>query len=248
MTTEDKFQIRLPSNTETLNLNDEYFYVEFDGKEQKIGIHEYEKIYKIPGLYEHIVSRTLKCTSPQVVTELLIEQIHQSGGRLTDQTVLDFGAGVGLVGEIMARKGARTIIGFDIAPEADIAARRDYPGVYEKYYVADICKLNPALYRQLKDRHFSCLLCVGSLACGHVTGNVFTRAFNLIDSGGWVAFNVLKDFYTGDRPSGLSELIQRMKSSNIFEIKVAHEYRHRYLMNGTPVINVAIIGRKLAGI
>jgi 2-polyprenyl-3-methyl-5-hydroxy-6-metoxy-1,4-benzoquinol methylase len=248
MMTEDKFQIRLPANAETLNLNDEYFHVEFDGKEQIIGIHEYEKIYRIPGLYEHIVSRTLKCTSPRVVTELLLDQIHQSGGRLADHTVLDFGAGVGLVGDILSHKGARTIIGFDIAAEAAVAAQRNYPGVYEEYYVGDICRLKPDLHRELKDRHFSCLLCVGSLACGHVTGDVFTRAFNLIDSGGWVAFNVLKDFYTGDRSSGLSELIQRLKASNIMEIKVAHEYRHRYLMNGTPVFNVAVIGRKAADI
>ncbi len=246
--TNETFQVRLPVNTESLNLNDEFFYVEFNGKEKKIGIHEYEKIYKIPGLYEHIVSSTLECTSPRVVTELLIDQIHHSGGRLSDLSVLDFGAGVGLVGDILARKGVRTIVGFDIADEAAVAARRDYPGVYEKYYVADICRLNPDFHRELKDRHFSCLLCVGSLACGHATGDVFTRAFNLIDSGGWVAFNILREFYTGDRSSGLSELIQRLKTSNIMEIKVAHEYRHRYLMNGTPVLNVAVIGRKSADI
>ena len=58
------FQVRLPDDAKGLKLDDEYFFVEYRGNEQKIGIHEYEKIYRIPGLYEYIVSHTLQCVSP----------------------------------------------------------------------------------------------------------------------------------------------------------------------------------------
>ena len=139
------FQVRLPADAKGLKLDDEYFYVEYKGKEQKIGIHEYEKIYEIPGLYEHIISRILKCVSPRVVSDLLTEQIVETGGSLADLSVLDFGAGVGLVGEILARKGVRSIVGLDIIAEAAIAAQRDKPGVYAKYYVEDVCNLSTAV-------------------------------------------------------------------------------------------------------
>lgn len=50
LVTDYGFQVRLPADAKGLKLDDEYFYVEYRGKEQKIGIHEYEKIYEIPGL------------------------------------------------------------------------------------------------------------------------------------------------------------------------------------------------------
>jgi 2-polyprenyl-3-methyl-5-hydroxy-6-metoxy-1,4-benzoquinol methylase len=246
--TDFNFQVRLPVDAVGLSLDDEYFHIETNGKEHKIGLHEYENIYNIRGLYEYIVSRTLKCVSPEVVSGLLVEQILQSGIGLADISVLDFGAGVGLVGDILARKGVRSIVGLDITAAAAIAARRDYPGVYAEYYVEDVCTLSTAVRKELLDRQFNCLICVGSLACGHISGDVFAQAFNLIDTGGWVAFNILKESYTGQKASGLSELIHRIKESNILEVMVVHEYRHRYLMNGTPVNNVAVIGRKSADI
>jgi SAM-dependent methyltransferase len=239
-----EFQVRLPADVKGLNLNDEYFYVEYNGKEQKIGIHEYEKIYRIPGLYEYIVSHTLQSVSPEVVSGLLVEQILQSGNRLSDLSVLDFGAGVGLVGEILARKGVRSLVGLDITAEAAIATQRDYPEVYAKYYVEDVCNLSPTVRRELEDKRFNCLICVGSLACGHVSADVFTQAYNLIETGGWIAFNILKESFSGQASSELSDLIHGINESNIFEIKVIHEYLHRYLMNGSQVKNVAVIGRK----
>jgi len=238
------FQVRLPAVAKGLKLDDEYFYIEYKGKEQKIGIHEYEKIYEIPGLYEYIISHILKCVSPQVVSDLLIDQVIESGGSFFDLSVLDFGAGVGLVGEILARKGVRSIVGLDITAEAAIAARRDYPGVYDRYYVEDVCNLSTGIRRELEDRRFNCLTCVGALACGHISADVFVQAYNLIDTGGWIAFNILKESFAGQASSGLSDLIHGISDSKIFEIKIIHEYRHRYLMNGTQVNNVAVIGRK----
>jgi hypothetical protein len=246
--TEYGFQVRLPADAQGLKLDDEYFFVVYKGIEQRIGIHEYKKIYRIPGLYEHIVSRTLKCVSPQVVSDLLTEQVVETGGSLTDLSILDFGAGVGLVGEILARKGVRSIVGLDLTTEAAIAAQRDYPGVYAKYYVEDVCNLSTAVRRELEDRRFNCLTCVGVLACGHVSADVFVQAYNLIDTGGWIAFNILKESFAGQASSGLSDLIHGISDSKIFEIKIIHEYRHRYLMNGRSVNNLAVIGRKSADI
>ena len=111
--------------------------------------------------------------------------------------MLDFGAGVGLVGEILVRKGVRSIVGLDITAEAAVAAQRDYPGIYAKYYVEDVRSLTAAVRKELEDRRFNCLICVGSLACGHVSADVFIQAYNLIDTGGWIAFNILKRGFYG---------------------------------------------------
>ena len=48
-----------------------------------------------------------------------------------------------MVGKALADLGGKSIVGIDIMPEVKVAAEREYPGVYENYYVEDLSKLLP---------------------------------------------------------------------------------------------------------
>lgn len=246
--TEPRFQVRLPANVDSLTPDDEYFYVVWNDEEQKIRLHDYAKIYKIPGLYEYIISDILKCVSHEVVSELLIQQILRCKERLSDLTVLDFGAGTGMVGETLTRKGVKSIVGIDIVEEAAIAAQRDHPGVYEKYYVEDACNLGRNVRQELENKRFNCLVCVSSLAPGHILPDAFIHAYNLITNGGWIAFNILGALFEERGPPGPFNIFDRIIESKTLEVKVRQSYCHRLRMDGTPFTNVAIIGKKAADI
>ena len=71
------FHVRLPAEVAELTMDNEFFFVKLRGKEQKIRLHEYGKIYKIKGLYEYVVSHLLKCVSPEVVADLLIANVNK---------------------------------------------------------------------------------------------------------------------------------------------------------------------------
>ena len=240
----EKFHVRLPAEVDELTLDNEFFFVKWQGKEQKIRLNEYGKIYNIKGLYEYVISHLLKCVSPEVVTDLLITNVNQAKENLPDLKVLDFGAGSGLVGEILTNKGVKSIVGIDIIKEAAIAAKRDHPGVYEEYYIEDVCKISRSTHKKIENQKFNCLICVSSLAYGHILPEAFIHAFNLITNGGWIAFNLLHKFFKQRAPEGPFNIIHQIIESKILEVKIIRPYRHRFLMNGEAIENVAIIGRK----
>ena len=246
--TKQEFQVRFPDDADGLTPNEEYFYVIWNGREQKIRLQDYARVYKIPGLYEYIVSDILKCVSHEVVAELLVQQILNGQERLSDLTVLDFGAGTGLVGESLKGRGVQSIVGIDIVEEAAIAAQRDHPGVYEKYYVEDTCNLSPGVRQELENKKFNCLVCVSSLAPEHILPDAFIQAYNLIARDGWIAFNIPGSLVEERGAAGPFNIVDRIIDAKSLKVKVQQSYCHRMLMDGRPFTNVAIIGKKAADI
>ena len=102
-----------------LSQDEVYFYLlNAQGEKTKLRLHEYERIYRIPGLYEQVVYDRLKCQSPSTVTNVLKYSLSQSEQRLSELRVLDLGAGNGMVGEELKKHGVSRLIGVDIIPEA----------------------------------------------------------------------------------------------------------------------------------
>ncbi|HEY2637867.1 MAG TPA: hypothetical protein VGI54_10785, partial [Solirubrobacteraceae bacterium] len=105
-----------------------------DGREETMRLHEYERVYAIPGLYEEVVQRRLECASP---TRLADEVVAAAG----DGAVLrafDLGAGNGVLGEELAARGASALVGSDNIAAARDAARRDRPDLYPDYLVGEL--------------------------------------------------------------------------------------------------------------
>jgi hypothetical protein len=222
--------------------------LERDGQTEQVAVHDYETIYKIPGLYERLIVEALQCVSHEVMPTLLAQTVAQSGTRMTDLNVLDFGAGSGLVGVVLARLGVKRIFGLDIVPEARSATLRDHPNIYHAYIIGDICRLEPADQAVLSRLKPNCMISVSAIGLGaHISPTALTCAINLMPPGSWIAFNLNASFLDPDSRTGYAVAFEQLTSSTQLVIHVQHTYQHRILTDGSPLFYTAIIGQKQAG-
>lgn len=113
-----------------------FFLVESD-RRLELRFHDYDQIYLRPGLYEQLFYDRLQCASPKKVGQILKQSLDAAEQTFTELRVLDFGAGNGMMGEVLKSYGVSRLIGADLIPEARDAAYRDRPEVYDEYFVAD---------------------------------------------------------------------------------------------------------------
>ncbi len=236
------YTIRFPEVNE-IEQGEEFFFLTKNDQTEKIGFHDYDKIYDTPGLYEHLFYDRYGCNSPEVVCSLLHDHMEKMDDA-PDLRVFDVGAGNGMVGEQLMERGADTVVGIDIIEEAASALDRDRPGIYKDYHVADLTQLPRDLYQSLERQDFNCLTVVAALGFGDIPPMAFARGYNLVSSPGWVAFNIKEDFVCDEDSTGFCKLIDRMEDENIMEIQARHRYRHRFCQDGTPLYYYALVGQK----
>lgn len=238
------FEISFPEQADrALDQDEEWCEVRLDGVSRRIRFHDYDEIYEIPGLYERIFYDELDCVSPQTVCSLLAECMEAEGADPGDLRVLDLGAGNGMVGEELDRRGVDTIVGADLIEEAAAAAERDRPGIYDDYVVADFTDLSDEELGDLRRHRFNSLVTVAALGFGDIPQEVFTQAYELIEPGGWLAFNIKEDFLE-DGESSYSRLLEEARENDSIEVLAEHRYRHRRSISGEPLYYIAIIARK----
>jgi SAM-dependent methyltransferase len=229
---------------ELLDQDHEWCEVTIDGRTERIRFHDYDRIYSIPGLYEHLFYEELECCSPEVVCGLLGDELASEGVDPKELSVLDLGAGNGMVGERLREMGVPEIVGIDLLPEAKMAAQRDRPGLYRDYMVLDLCDLSDESRRELRSHRFNCLATVAALGFGDIPPRAFAEAFNLVADGGWIAFNIKEHFLDDGDPTGFSRLIGRLLATGIVEQRAEKVYCHRLATNGDELNYVAIVGVK----
>ena len=233
---------------ELLDQDVEWCRVTVGGETREIRFHDYHEIYAIPGLYEFLFYERLKCCSPEVVCDLLEQELKDEDVDPGSLRVLDLGAGNGMVGEQLADLGAEAIVGIDLLPEAAAAAKRDRPGVYEAYHVLDLTELSGSHRRELRGHRLNSLVTVAALGFGDIPPLAFAEAFNLVADGGWVAFNIKEHFLDDADSSGFSRLIDKLLETGILEQRAEKVYCHRLSTAGEPLDYVAVIGVKRSGI
>jgi ubiquinone/menaquinone biosynthesis C-methylase UbiE len=244
-----RYRVQFPrKNTYNLDQDEAFFYLIESGNRKKILFHEYDKIYKIPGLYEQIFYDRLKCQSPKKVAEILKAAVAQSYDNFTELRALDLGAGNGIMGEELKKHGVSRLVGVDIIPEAYKAAERDHQGVYDAYYVADFCNLNEDLKEEIASWSFDCMTTVAALGFGDIPAKAFIEAFNIIKGEGWVSFNIKETFLDSSDETGYSKTIRELIFSEFLDIYHLERYRHRLSIEGEPLFYFAIAGRKNADI
>lgn len=236
-----ELSVRLPRSEQGLQQDEEYCVVVADGEERRIRFHDYHEIYSVPGLYEKLFSDLLKCSSPEILATLLADQVKKAGESFADLHVLDLGAGNGMVGAELRDLGAGSLVAVDIIAEAADAAQRDRPDVYESYHVGDIRDLPADAERDLRGRTITCLTCVAALGFGDIPPTAFQAAYDLVEPGGWVAFNI-KDAFVEE--GGFAALIRDMIADGRLEVCTKHTYTHRLSVSGDELPYVAIIARK----
>jgi predicted TPR repeat methyltransferase len=238
------FDLSFPTDNADADQDAESCVVVLDGQRRRIRFHDYDEIYRVPGLYEHLFYDVLDCRSPEVVVGLLHEQLQAGDHDPADLQVLDLGAGNGMVGERLAAIGCGTVVGVDILPEAADATERDRAGVYTEYVVGDLTAPSAEVRDALGRYRFGVMTTVAALGFGDVPPDAFGYAFDLLVPGGWLAFCIKEDFLADDEPSGFARLIRQLIERGDLEVLAERRYRHRLSAQGDPLHYVAMIARK----
>ena len=222
----------------------EWCEVESGGVSQRIRFHDYDEIYAVPGLYEKIFYDHLECCSPEEVVGLLAEHVESAGVDPATLSGIDVGAGNGLVGVELRKLGAGTLIGVDILPEAEMAAERDRPEIYDDYLTCDLTDLSSDERRALCAVKPNMLTCVAALGFDDIPPAAFAQAYELLEDDAWIAFNVKADFLAHGDETGFRRMIVQMLDEGSLEELGRRQYVHRLSMDGRPLDYVAVVGRK----
>lgn len=240
--------IILPQVDEHVPQNVEWCEVAVDGTRERVRFHDYGRIFEVPGLYERIFYDILRCNSPERVVGMLEEILSESGHDPGDLRVIDVGAGNGIVGEQLAALDPERVVGLDILEEAQHAARRDRPGVYDDYVVADLTELSDKTGEALERERFNCLTSVATLGFNDIPPQAFAAAADFVDTAGWLAFNLKEDFLEAGEDSGFGRFIRGLQQAGIIRIEAYRRYPHRMSVSGEPLHYVAMVARKLEDI
>ncbi len=216
--------------------------------ETELRFHDYDALYNRPGLYEQLFYDRLKCVSPRKVVEILRYAMSGEPGLFNELRVLDLGAGNGMVGEELQKQGVARMVGVDISAAAAIAVERDRPGTYDQYCALDMSGMTPTQRDELVAWRFNCLISVAALGFGDIPVRVFAEAFNLIEDGGWVVFNIKETFLDNRDASGFSVFIKNLILSEYLDIYHMERYRHRLSINGRPLYYFGVACRKTGAI
>ncbi len=241
-----RFELHLPSRRSNggLDQDEEWCEIQVDGERRRIRLHDYAAIYDVPGLYEHLFSEMLECSSPEVVCGLLGDELRRAGVDPATLTALDFGAGNGLVGAQVAALGVETVVGIDLLPEARDAALRDRPDIYDEYLALDLTDMSLRERAGLQAHGFDAMTCVAALGFGDIPPLAFAKAFNLVDSPGWIAFNLRERFLDDDDPAGFGAFIGRMFDEGVLQERARRSYTHRVSIAGEPLTYLALVATK----
>ncbi|MGB2985154.1 MAG: methyltransferase, partial [Phycisphaerae bacterium] len=117
-TLHDDLRIALPPADLSLTQDEEWCVVRLNGEWREIRLHDYDELFSVPGLYEHLIYDILKCDSPARIRKLLEAELAASGTQAGTLRALDLGAGNGMVGEELADMGVEFIVGADIIEAA----------------------------------------------------------------------------------------------------------------------------------
>lgn len=245
MSTETKTTpIALPDPTETYSQDREWCVIRLNGSWEEVQFHDYGRIYQVPGLYERLFYDILRCASPATVRRLLHERLEGAGADPATLRVIDLGAGNGIMGEELRSIGAGSVVGIDIIPEAAEAAERDRPEVYDAYHVVDMTDPDGDTEAALLGLRPNGLTCVAALGFADIPPEAFRRAYNMLEPGSWVAFNIKEDFLTNTDSSGFSGLIARAIAEGDLDVLARERYPHRLSTSGVPLYYIALVGQK----
>lgn len=237
-------RLALPDATQSYEQDAEWCVVDDGSGWRELRFHDYDEIYKVPGLYEKLFYEVLQCQSPPVVCDLLVEQMTTERIDPAGVRVLDVGAGNGIVAEELRTRGVAKVVGVDIIPEAADAAARDRPGVYDDYRVVDLTTLDVDAAAEIAGGGFDALTVVAALGFGDIPPEAFRVAFDMVRTDGFLAFTIRDNFLAETDTSGFAALVRDMMASGELEELGAVTYQHRLATTRQPVHYRAVVARK----
>ena len=204
--------------------------------EEIIRLHDYERLYRVPGLYEHIVQGLLGCRSPQVAAGAFASALTGLAVCPARIVLLDLGAGTGLVGELASSIGVSSVIGLDALDAARAACSRDRPGVYRDYLVGDLAAAPYQLLARLRGHRPNALISAGALGGTHVPPAALVNALGLLPAGAPVVFTIDEQWMRTDGPGGFRAPVKRLVDSGCLRLLDRSRFQHRLSTTGNPII------------
>lgn len=242
------YSVHLPRGARGLEQDEEWCELRNAEGTRRIRFHDYDEIYAVPGLYERLFYDELHCRSPRVVRAMLEIEMCKRDVDPEDLSVLDVGAGNGMVGEELARMGAESLVAVDILDEAAEAAERDRPGVYDDYFVCDLADPPRAAHEALEGTRFNCMTSVAALGFGDIPPAAFAAAYNYVEDDGLVVFTIKEDFLADGEDSGFAGLVGRMMREGTLKPLADERYPHRLSAAGEWLHYRAIVASKEADV
>jgi hypothetical protein len=215
-----------------------------DGRTEELYLHDYERLYALPGVYEQIVQKRLGCRSPSQIASLLAAAVDELGWSRNEVRVLDLAAGNGVSGEALAAEGLRPVLGTDIVGSARAAVLRDRPGVYGAYLTLDLLDLSPDQSRTLAGLDANVLTCVAPVGDGpsQVPPKALAAAARQLAPDALVAY--MHDPGVGPPDAVTAELWASELSDRVqAETLARHRYLHRHTVKGEPYEMDAVMWR-----
>lgn len=215
-----------------------------DGRVEELHLHDYERVYSLPGLYEQIVQERLRCRSPAEIASMLGAAVERVGWHRGDVRVLDLAAGNGVSGEALAAEGLRSVLGTDIVGAARTAARRDRPGLYDDYLILDLVALTSGEERVVRALGANALACVAPVGNGsqQLPAPALAAAVALLAPDALIAY--MQDPTSGgDDPVTAALWAQRLGEGTRADELERRRYVHRYTVNGSPYEMDGVIWR-----
>lgn len=214
-----------------------------DGRVEEMRLHEYGRVYSVPGLYEDVVQRQLACASPSELASALAREVEASGSALSDLRVLDIGAGNGVVGEELRARGlSAPLVGLDNEPEAGAAARRDRPGLYAEYLTGGLEDFS--IESLVAEHGLNCMVGAGALGLGHISAESFDAAWRALPRGAWLAVTAAEEVLTPDGGPLADYVAALRRGEHGTEVRYLERFRHRLRMSGEPIYYYALVARR----
>jgi hypothetical protein len=214
----------------------EYVGLREDGADEEIvHLHDYERVYAVPGLYERIVQELLGCRSPEVAAEGLVLALVRLELDPAKLTLLDLGAGTGLVGELLRGLGVGAVVGLDALAAARDACVRDRPGIYRDYLVGDLANPTPRLLARLREQRLTGVVAAGAFGGTHVPATALVQAIELLPNGAPVVFTIDERWMRTDGPGGFRTPVAQLLASGRLALVRRCRFRHRLSTAGDPI-------------
>jgi hypothetical protein len=223
---------------------DEQFEILIKAKNEKklLQIWDYNSLYNEPYLFEIIYQNICKSNSIYTVWDTFLSR----GLIKTEYRILDVGAGSGLSGKYIREKSnPALLLALDILPSAKTACLRDYPYIYDEYFVWDLSNLSHDQMSYLTDKNFNCITVVSASGGSEddqddhdVEINEYKSILKILPISGYVVFNIREKELTGQRM--IKTYLEKYCETICEEI-----YPHRLLFNGNTTYNKVMVYQKM---